>query len=290
MKVLLAFDGSDDARAAAESLAQFPLPEPTALLVVSVVTLPHAAVDIPQVREFNETLREHARRIVDEARALLAPRFGDAEGWVREGDPRAELIAAAEQWHPDLIVIGARGLGAFKGFLLGSVSTTIVRRAACPVLVVKRTISALRSLVVAIDGSANSLAAARFVAGLPLHRGSRVRLLGVVEPPLYPPSTVEMPSAALIAAFEEDARRRREELRGVLAGLEAPLHGKGPVVESAAVIGSPGREILAAANEPGVDLVVVGARGLGPMKRLVLGSVSERVLQHAPCSVLIVKS
>ena len=290
MRVLLAFDGSDDARAAAESLAEFPLPKPTTLLIVSVVTLPHAALDIPQVREFNDALRRDAQRIVDDARAWLTPRFGEAEGWVREGDPRTEIIAAAELWKPDLIVVGARGLSAFKGFLLGSVSTTVVRQAACPVLVVKRTISPLRSLVLAVDGSANSLAAARFVAGLPLDRVSRVRLLGVVEPPQYPLSTAEMPSAALIAALDEEVRRRQDGLRSVLTGLEANLHGQGPVVDSAAVIGSPGREILVAANGPGVDLVVVGARGLGPMKRLVLGSVSERVLHHAPCSVLVVKS
>jgi nucleotide-binding universal stress UspA family protein len=290
MRILLALDGSDDARTAAESLGEFPVPEPTTLLIVSVVTLPHAALDIPQVRAFNEALRRDARRIVDDARAWLAPRFGDAEGWVLEGDARAEIVAAAERWNPDLIVVGARGLSAFKGFLLGSISTAVVRQATCPVLVVKRVIAPLRSVVLAVDGSANSLAAARFVAGLPLDRVSHVRLLGVVEPPRYPLSTTEMPSAPLMGALEVEVRRRQDQLRDVLAGLEATIHGKGPVVDSAAVLGSPGREILAAANEPGVDLVVVGARGLGPMKRLVLGSVSERILHHAPCSVLIVKT
>jgi nucleotide-binding universal stress UspA family protein len=55
------------------------------------------------------------------------------------------------------------------------------------------------------------------------------------------------------------------------------------------VEGRPAAEVLAAAEEPGVDLVVLGARGLGTIGRLLLGSVSERVLQHAPCPVLIVK-
>jgi nucleotide-binding universal stress UspA family protein len=290
MRILLAIDGSDDARAAWETLAEFPLPEPKTLVVVSVVTLPHAVLDVPPVRAFNEALREQGRRIVDDARVSLAPRFGDAEGWVLEGDPRAEIIEAAERWNAHLVVVGARGLGAFSGFLLGSVSTAVVRHAACPVLVVKRKLPALSSLVVAVDGAPHSVAAARFVAGLPLDRTSRVRLLAVVEPPRYSLATAEMPSAPLIAAFEEDVRVRQEELRGVLAGLEANLHGKGPAVESAVVIGSPSQEILTAANEPGVDLVVVGARGLGPIKRLVLGSVSERVVHHAPCAVLVVKT
>lgn len=54
-------------------------------------------------------------------------------------------------------------------------------------------------------------------------------------------------------------------------------------------MGRPADEILAATSEKDVDLVVVGARGLGLVKRLLLGSVSERVLHEAECSVLVVK-
>ena len=60
-------------------------------------------------------------------------------------------------------------------------------------------------------------------------------------------------------------------------------------VESCVVVGHPAEEIVRAAAEPGTDLVVVGARGLGRFRRLLLGSVSERVLHHAACPVLVVK-
>jgi nucleotide-binding universal stress UspA family protein len=60
-------------------------------------------------------------------------------------------------------------------------------------------------------------------------------------------------------------------------------------VEGSAILGHPAQEIIALASGSGVSLVVVGARGHGAVKRLVLGSVSERVLHHAPCSVLVVK-
>ena len=75
----------------------------------------------------------------------------------------------------------------------------------------------------------------------------------------------------------------------LLAGLAAELGPRVKRVEQSAVLGHPAEEIINAAREPGVDLVVVGARGLGPVKRLVLGSVSERVLHQAPSSVLVVK-
>ncbi|MBI1736793.1 MAG: universal stress protein [Candidatus Rokubacteria bacterium] len=289
MRILLAIDGSDDARAASESLVEFPLPAPLHLFVVSVVTLPQALVEIAPVRTVNEALRAQGRRIVDDARATLAPRFGDVEGRVLEGDPRLEIVDAAERWGAEFIVVGARGLGPFRSAVLGSVSTTVVRHAPCPVLVVKRPVPALRSLVLAVDGSPHSIAAARFVAGLPLDRVSRIRLLAVAEPPRFALATPEVPMP-LLTVFEEELRAREDTLREVLAGIAATLGGKGPAVESTVVVGGPSEEIVAAANEPGVDLVVVGARGLGAIKRLVLGSVSERVLHHATSAVLVVRT
>lgn len=65
--------------------------------------------------------------------------------------------------------------------------------------------------------------------------------------------------------------------------------GKGVAVERRVVVGDPAQAILAETDEPGVGMVVLGARGLGPVKRLLLGSVSDRVLRHACCPVLIVK-
>jgi nucleotide-binding universal stress UspA family protein len=68
------------------------------------------------------------------------------------------------------------------------------------------------------------------------------------------------------------------------------LRARTGAVERSVVLGQPATEILTAAEEPGVDLVVLGARGLGLLGRLVLGSVSDRVVHHAPCPVLVVKT
>jgi nucleotide-binding universal stress UspA family protein len=290
MRVLLALDGSDQSRTAADSLAAMPLPQPVTVRVLHVVTLPQALLEVEPVRAVNTALREQGRRSVNAARTALAPHFGDAEGQLLEGDPRVAIVELATQWSADLVVVGARGLGTIAGFLLGSVSRAVVHHAGCPVLVVKRRIDALRSVVLAVDGSPDSHAAARFVARLKLGRGSRVRLLAVAEPPAYALATPEAPSIPLVEAFEEDLRARQGMLREVLAGVDASLNGDGPVRESAVVVGAPGPEIVAAANHPGVDLVVVGARGLGAFKRLLLGSVSEHVLHHAACAVLVVKT
>jgi nucleotide-binding universal stress UspA family protein len=288
MRVLYATDGSDQARAAAEWLSAFPLPPASRILAVAVVTLPPSALDIPTVRAYYDDLRAEAGAVVEQARTSLARRW-DASTRVIEGEPRDEIPRVAEAWGADLVVLGARGLGAVKGWLLGSVSTAVVHHVPCPVLVVKGRPRGLSKAVVAVDGSADSMAAARFFASLELSPTLAVRLVAVAEPPRLPIAVGEVLGVPLLAALDDLDRARRTTLADLLGSLEIDLKARVGSVEKSVVIGHSAEELIAAASEPGVDLVVVGARGLGPIKRLVLGSVSERVLHQAPCSVLVVK-
>lgn len=289
MRVLLATDGSDDAKVATEWLSRLPLPEPTSVRVLAVVTLPRGPVEVPTVLAFHDELRRRGRQLTADARAVLAARWPKVDEELREGDPREQVTRAAEECGADLIVVGARGLGAFKGWLLGSVSTAVVREAECPVLVVTGARASLARITVAVDGSPDSRAAVRFVAGWPLPASVTIRLLGVVEPMQYPPALMEPPAPVVFAALEDDLRQRETAMRETLTEVVNALHTPART-ETSVVVGSPAERICSAANEPDVDLVVVGARGLGAVKRLLLGSVSERVLHHATCPVLVVKT
>src|SRR5262245_18933681 len=121
MRVLLATDGSDDAQFACDWLAHWPLPAGSRLRVVSAVSVPPSALDIPTVREFVASLREQARHAAEVAWKQVAPGFADSEAQVLDGEPREVILQMAEAWPADLIVLGARGLGAVAGVLLGSV-------------------------------------------------------------------------------------------------------------------------------------------------------------------------
>jgi nucleotide-binding universal stress UspA family protein len=288
MRVLYATDGSENARTAAEWLNGFPLPPASRILTVAVVTLPPSALDIPTVRAYYDDLRTAAGAVVEQSRASLARRW-ETSTRVIEGEPREEIPRVAEEWGADLVVLGARGLGAVKGWLLGSVSTAVVHHAPCPVLVVKGRPQGLHKAVLAADGSPDSMTAARFFASLALERALAVRLVAVAEPPRLPIAAPEVLGVPLLSALDELAHARRTRLEGVLRNLEDELRPRVGSIEQSVVVGHSAEEIIAAAGEPGVDLVVVGARGLGPVKRLALGSVSERVLHQAPCSVLVVK-
>jgi nucleotide-binding universal stress UspA family protein len=117
MRVLLATDGSKDAAAATAKLR-----------IVSAVTFPTFALEPPPIREFKSSVLADVRRVVDEARTSLAPRGLDIDTEVAIGNPQDEIARIAREWSADLVVLGARGLGRTKRFLLGSVSLAVARR------------------------------------------------------------------------------------------------------------------------------------------------------------------
>jgi nucleotide-binding universal stress UspA family protein len=140
-----------------------------------------------------------------------------------------------------------------------------------------------------MDGSQDALAAARFVAQLPLEPTAAVRLLGVVQSPQFPVVAPDGLGSGVWATMDEVVEERRRELDGVLERARRSFTGGIENVETSVTVGPVAHEIVGATSEPGVDLVVVGARGLGGLERFLLGSVSDNVVRHAPCPVLVVK-
>src|SRR5262249_25153814 len=147
----------------------------------------------------------------------------------------------------------------------------------------------LGGALVGMDGSENAFQALRFLLSLPLARQTKLRLLSVVEPIRYPASAPGAVRGHLIRMLKEIENERRGELEKVLEKAAAELGSSLTRVTRSTPTGNPADAICAAAAAHDADLVVVGARGLGGMMRLLLGSVSEKVLRYARCPVLIVK-
>jgi nucleotide-binding universal stress UspA family protein len=257
--------------------------------IVAVMAVPDIALDVSPAREFKRAVRDEAQAFIDAAQATLASRGFTIESEVVVGDPRQQIVALAERWGADLIVVGARGVGLIKRFLLGSVSLAVARHAHCPVLVVKGRPRKLASVLVGMDGSEDSFRAVRFLQSLCLRRPTKVRLLSVVERLRYPTTAPGALKGQLAVMLKELEAERRGELEKVLERAATHLDNAITRVTKSTPTGNPADEIIATAESFDADLVVVGARGLGGMARLLLGSVSEKVLRHARCPVLIVK-
>jgi len=285
MRLLIATDGSSGAGDALQTLLHLPLPSDTAISIVSVMP---ASYDQLSGSPRGEMLRQ-AETVVADARRQLAQRWPGVTGRVLEGDLRDVIVNAAATENADLVLVGARGLGALASALLGSLSLTLARLAPCPVLVAKGAPRPLRSVTIALDGSEHATAGLRFFGELPLSPSPEVHLVSVVEPLRYPTTAPAIITSQLMAAIQDHEAECRRQLDQVLATAAQQLRSRFGEVSMTTLVGRPGPTIVAEAEKHGSDLIVVGARGLGVVKRVLLGSVSEHVLRHAACPVLVVR-
>jgi nucleotide-binding universal stress UspA family protein len=214
-------------------------------------------------------------------------------------EPRQGLLLAADECRADLIVVGARGVGPATAPALGSLARHAVHHAPVPVLVVRGTALAASGrlhVLLATDASPESQHAAEALRRFAWPADTLGQTITVVEsagPGQIPQWLADQLDDQQLAALgmgrfvraDEEAARRREELKSWQAHLPAIFAGHDPLVVS----GHAGDQIVSAILANRTDLVVVGARRLGAVRRLLLGSTSEHVLTHAPCSVLVVR-
>jgi nucleotide-binding universal stress UspA family protein len=142
MKVLLAIDGSAASDHAIDEVRSRPWPRPSTVRVLSVVqpytppatevVLASATLDDIRARQVEE-----AERFTKSAGERIAAPELTVETAVREGDPRTEIVDAADEWRADLIVVGSHGRTGLKRLVLGSVSQSVVEHAHCSVEVVR---------------------------------------------------------------------------------------------------------------------------------------------------------
>ncbi|MFA1547936.1 universal stress protein [Actinomadura chokoriensis] len=196
------------------------------------------------------------------------------------GQPAAKLIEAGKK--AALIVLGPRGLGGFAGLVLGSVSAQVAAHATCPVVIARgetdrRPGPGPGRVVVGVDGSPASQAAlAMAFAEAELH-GTSVLAVAAREPA----QVKHLPPPADEADMRKAATERLDQLMLPLQELHPGVHSEAEVVTG------PPREVLLDVAE-GARLLVVGSRGLGGFRGLLLGSVSHALVQHAPCPVAVV--
>jgi nucleotide-binding universal stress UspA family protein len=240
------------------------------------------------MRELRESVVTEARRAGARAAKILRQRWPKVETIVTQGDPRVEIVHVAEETRADMIALGARGLGPMKRFFVGSTSLAVARYASCPVAIVGGRLRQVRQVLVAVDGSEGSRAALRFLSTFELVRDTQVSLLHVLSRSAVP-GRGRTVTAVRDRRPGEERRKQRAEADKILADAAAVLAECRRPVERLVAEGDPARELERFARTHDVDLVVLGARGLRTIGRLLLGSVSETVLHHVNRPVVIVR-
>jgi nucleotide-binding universal stress UspA family protein len=194
--------------------------------------------------------------------------------------PVAALLDASTG--ADLLVVGSRGLGGFRGLLLGSVSERCIAHARCPIVVVRSArdrFDTFGRVVVGIDGSDNAVLALHWAMEEARVHQASIEVIHALTL-AYAGEVVAVRSFDA-AAVEAAANQMVDEMLAAVdtTGLE------GRITRRLTVDGPAATVVEAAAS---ADLVVVGSRGHGGLKGMLLGSVSHQVVHHSPCPVLVV--
>ncbi len=258
--VLVGVDGRQGGRDAI-ALARL-LSEPDGKLTLAFVRSNDLAEDLAQSNELLE--RERGEAVVE---AELVS--------VVSANPGRGLHERAERQGADLLVVGSCSHGTFGRAMLGDDTRAALNGAPCAVAVGARGLaehpSSIAKLGVAYNGSPESAAALSLARELAAPSGSELHALEVVS----------LPAAAYGALM---APPTWEFVKGMVqAGTDRMNQLVG--VEGRAVYGIPGEELARFGDE--VDILVVGSRGYGPVRRIVSGSTSDYLQRHARCSLLV---
>lgn len=286
--VLVATDGSEQARAAVATALRFPWPDGAQVYGITARIVPMEVRRSLVLAALDRT----AEAIAEDARDTLARRWPEAKVAVSESHPVPAILRQAERQHADVIVVGWRGYGALGALLMGSVSRGVVRRAQGSVLVVKRERKEVRRLVIGFDESANARRAVAFVSRLaPPPEGGHITLFTAVEPARVPthslaPKTVR---ASVTAEIERINARRSTAAKRRLQRAARILTRAGWRVRTAMGAGPPLHDLLQIVATAHADLLVLGACGTRGLQRLLLGSVAEGAIDRCPVPVLVVR-
>jgi nucleotide-binding universal stress UspA family protein len=284
MKILLADDGSQHAQAAVKLLRELPLPPKSRVQVLRA---------FPPGQTYAVGQMERSLKHTEEQ---LLEQGIKADVDLVLGYPAEKIIEASKETKPDLIVIGAKGLRATLGILLGGVAQQVVEYSCCPVLVVRAPYRGLQRILLVTDGSLYSQRAIRYLGKFPLPEKVDVRLMHVL-PPLTTPVIME-PYFGGRDAFvplhspEEEAKiKAQQEKAGetLLDRAHNLLLKNG--IESTPVLsrGDAATEIMEYVEREEIHLIVAGSRGLSSFQGWLMGSVSRKLVHYSNCSVLIVK-
>jgi nucleotide-binding universal stress UspA family protein len=198
---------------------------------------------------------------------------------IRAGKPADEIVRLGNRM--DLVVMATHGRGGLKRLLVGSVTEDVIRRLEVPILVTRpgTTIRTWNRLVVALDGSPRSEQILEDVVPLARRLKASVELVQAVLPPITMSGLGEIPGVQIV-----------ENPRPYLEGIQARLSSEGVAVSAAVLEGRAGPELLRHVRVHGTSLLCMTTHGRSGLARALLGSITDEVIRHAPCPVLLRRS
>jgi len=279
-KILVAIDGSESSRNALLQAFRFAVDEKCWITVTSVVPPYDGEVEILGIKDIRTALRKPCEDALADARKLAEQERALIKTVCEEGEAHERIVDLADAENCDLIIMGRRGLRPVERMLVGPITARVIGLSQREVLVVpNNTTVGWKTIVLATDGSKYSALAADRAIAFAQSYGGELKVLSVVDVPteLY----AEAPQAVddLVKKAKEYVARVKQQAEA--AGIKA---------EAFVGEAEPHEAITKLAREEKADMIILGSHGRTGMRRLLMGSVAEKVIGYATCPVLVVKS
>lgn len=282
-KILVGIDGSEESFNAFKSALSLAKKINASVSVLYVLPL---GVEVSSALSLftgmKDIFRKGAEKILKEAQSIAEEEGIEVRLKFEEGEPYTKLVDILYAEESDLLVLGKSGKGGLARALIGSTASRAIGASPVDVLVIpKNTTLKLKKMLVPVDGSLYSEEAAMRALELASHLKSEIILLSVVEIPfeLYETATD-------IGKMVEHLKTEAEEF---IRKLKSKYKEKGIEVKGYVVEGIVEEKILEIAEKEEVDLIIMGSHGKTGLKRLLMGSVTEKVLTLGTKPVLVVK-
>lgn len=294
MNIIIAYDGSQCSRDTLAEMDRAGLPaEGVDGVVITVAELrfPAGKLGAGVSAERMQTAMEFAHATAAQAVEYLQQRFPAWSLTTEEmgGSPVGAIICCSRQQDSDLIIVGSHGRSLIGRMFMGSVSQSVMAEADCSIRIARGRASFTKEtrLLLAVDGSPHSLLIANAVASRKWAVGTQARIVAAVEPIFDVTAPPLVPEISVWDANE--GLSTEAHLQRTVEAIQQRLEQAG--LETSAVVGyeDPKQMILQEAEGWGADCIFIGARGLNPLERLLLGSVSRSVAARAHCSVEVVR-
>lgn len=279
-KILVATDGSKFSEGAvreAINLAKTCGSKLYAISIVKVQDITKFADTYPVLMA--EKLATATRQHLELLKKRISKEGVDCETIKRLGDPARCIVDEAVKNSVDTIMMGRRGRTGLKRLMMGSVTARTIGFASCNVLVVPRAAKpAFKKILVATDGSIFSESASREAISIAKYSGGSLLVLSVAdvneELLIHAPGMVD-DLVKKAKGFVKEAKKMAEA-----SGVNA---------ETFVREGEAYKKITELAEEREADVILIGSHGRTGLKDILMGSVTERVIGHAKCAVLVAR-
>ena len=278
-RILVAVDGSQASLHALKETCRLVRAERGSVAAVSVVPPHDGELRLVGVSNVMEKMHAPAKKALADAARVAELEGVPLQTYALQGEPHEVIVTLAAEKGYDLIALGVKGHNVCETVLMGSTTARVIGFGHTPVLVIPFECRLTwQRILVPVDGSASGDQAARLAFELVDAYGSELLVVSVADVPPHVYGISAGAAGKMIA-------QSREHLENVASEAQANEINADFVLRE----GEPAEILIELATHRSSDLIIMGSHGRSGLARLLMGSVTERVIQGSPCPILVVR-